>query len=344
MSLGISVVICSHNGAQRLPQTLAHLATQQVAPEITWEVILVDNASTDDTALIAKQSWPLGDTVPLRVLSEPRLGVAYARFLGLNEARYDYIGFVDDDNWMAPNWVEVAIKIMSQHPEIGACGSYSEPVFETTPPWWFDQFKELFAIGANGESGDVTHTRGVLWGAGMVIRKAAWQQLADNGFHFLLAGQQGQTLTKGEDTELCLALRVAGWKIWYDQHLQFRHFLVAHRMNWNYMRRLQRGGGISTIGHDPYYFALKPKRKGLLKLVRELRETWQWQILMALKILFRRPDKLVSALFFPSEGSRDALDIEANLGRVQGLLQKRKTYRSNKLKIRHAVWRQVSTS
>jgi glycosyltransferase involved in cell wall biosynthesis len=57
MPLGISVVICTHNGAARLAQTVRHLAAQRVKPERPWEFLLIDNASADNTPAVARQLW-----------------------------------------------------------------------------------------------------------------------------------------------------------------------------------------------------------------------------------------------------------------------------------------------
>ena len=67
---GLSVIICSHNGSQRLPRTLAHLAGQRGTDGLSWEVILVDNASRDETSRVARQCWPADSRVPLRIASE----------------------------------------------------------------------------------------------------------------------------------------------------------------------------------------------------------------------------------------------------------------------------------
>src|SRR6266516_3860790 len=83
--LGVSVVICCHNSAQRLAKPLAHLAVQQVPQGIPWEVILIDNASTDGTADFATAHWPATASAPLRVISEPRLGLTHARECGFRE-------------------------------------------------------------------------------------------------------------------------------------------------------------------------------------------------------------------------------------------------------------------
>src|SRR5437773_6033620 len=117
LPLGVCVVICCHNGGKRLARTLAHLADQVVPPEIAWEVIVVDNASTDGTADVAAACW--SNCVPLRIISEPRLGLTYARERGFREAKYEFISFVDDDNWVSPEWVRTVFRLMCDHPDVG---------------------------------------------------------------------------------------------------------------------------------------------------------------------------------------------------------------------------------
>src|SRR5436305_10300761 len=112
---GISVIICCYNSAKRLPETLAHLARQN--SPIPWEVIVVDNASTDDTARVARECWP-SETAPLRIVDEPKSGLIYARVSGLQASRYEWLSFVDDDNWVAPDWLQLVAEIFSSRPEV----------------------------------------------------------------------------------------------------------------------------------------------------------------------------------------------------------------------------------
>jgi glycosyltransferase involved in cell wall biosynthesis len=110
MTQGISIILCTHNGETRLRATLSHLRSQHSAG-ISWEVLLVDNASTDSTSKVALSSW--GEApVPLRITREAKLGLQCARERGLKEAKYDFIGFVDDDNWIASDWVRVAYETL----------------------------------------------------------------------------------------------------------------------------------------------------------------------------------------------------------------------------------------
>jgi glycosyltransferase involved in cell wall biosynthesis len=136
-TLGVSVVICCHNSMARLPQTLAHLAMQQIPGDaVPWEVIVIDNGSTDQTAKIARQHWPT-TVAPLRVVAEPQLGLIHARRCGLAAARFELVSFVDDNNWVCPQWITTVAELMSQHPEVGACGGPSVAVSDGELPAWF---------------------------------------------------------------------------------------------------------------------------------------------------------------------------------------------------------------
>src|SRR6266404_7285820 len=121
MAPSVSIIICSHNGALRLPTALSRIKAQ-LKPRDPWEVLLIDNASTDDTAEVALSCWGDGPA-PIRIVHEPKLGLQCARKRGLEEARYDFLGFVDDDNWLAEDWVLVANEVLGDDGSLGAVGS-----------------------------------------------------------------------------------------------------------------------------------------------------------------------------------------------------------------------------
>lgn len=324
MTLGISVVVCCHNSAQRLPQTLTHLAAQQVHEGLQWEVIVVDNASMDETSQVALNCWPADRPALLRVVCEPRLGLSYARHRGLAEAEYEIVSFIDDDNWVCSNWVQLVAEVMSQHPDIGACGGFSEPVCEVSPPQWFNIYKECYAIGSQGEeAGNITGTRGIFWGAGLSVRASAWQQLIDKKFKFLLVDRQGTTLGAGSDSELCYALRLAGWRLWYEPRLRMRHFIPIKRLKWTYLRRICRGFGASSVGLAPYIHALHRKTDGHAVRIKQI---WYWQVLATLITLSRSPLKLVQALLNDMEGDPEVLSLEGQLGKLFELMQRRRMF------------------
>ena len=176
MPAGVSIIICCHNSAQLLPETLGRLAAQRFAgPPPDCEVIVVDNASTDHTAQVARQSWPADCAIPLRVVTEPQLGLTSARLRGIVEARHEIVCFVDDDNRVNSDWLDTVSKLVDEHPDVGAFGGQIEARSEAALPAWFHRFQNYYAVGQQGEqAGDVTDTRGYLWGAGLCLRKSAW--------------------------------------------------------------------------------------------------------------------------------------------------------------------------
>lgn len=293
--------------------------------------MVVDNASTDQTADVAVASWPEDCPIPLKIIQESTLGLTAARLRGIAEASYDFICFVDDDNRVSPDWIETAFQVMNAHPEIGACGGQVQAEPEAALPPWFDRFQNYYAVGQQASgAGDVTEARGYLWGAGLCLRKTAWDNLAENHFTFLLSDRSGNSLSSGGDAELCYALRLSGWKLWYEPQLKMSHFLPAVRLQWSYLRRLSRAFGSATLSLDAYEFALKGEPLGILD---RLRRTWSWQTLATFKYLWRRPLKLLLAPFSPQEGDPEVLRIENLWGRLTTLLRQRQAYAANQRRV-----------
>jgi glycosyltransferase involved in cell wall biosynthesis len=316
---------------------MAHLSEQEVPDSLPWEVIVVNNASTDQTAYVAQQHWPRNATAPLRVINERRLGLSHARRRGFSEAKFEYVSFIDDDNWVAPNWVRVVFEIMNQHPEVGACGGFADGVYEVVPSQWFLKYAGYYAIGDQGAAGDITLSRGILWGAGLTIRKSAWQLLGENGFRPGLVGRSGNQITSGEDNELCLALRLAGWHIWYEKGLSLRHWMPAQRMQWPYFRRLYRAAAAAAVSYDPYLRALEPPPEDLLARAKQ---SWWWQSLELARELAMNPRRWIRMLRNLREGDDDVLWIDWRIGRLRELIRLRASYDQSVAAVRRAPWRQ----
>jgi glycosyltransferase involved in cell wall biosynthesis len=262
---GISVLICTYNGAKNITATLDHLARQQVARGVALEVLLVDNASTDNTGAVAQQYWNhLRAPYPLRVIREPRTGKNNAMDSGLAKAGYEYLLICDDDNWLEAHYVQRAFDIMHSDPAIGMLGGRGIPVFEGNKPVWFDAFENYYAVGRqNAVSGEVTTSKGFLWGAGTVLNRAAYRKLLKAGFRRVITYEEYPRIARGEDVELCLAVRLAGYKIWYDEQLVFSHYISASKLSWSYLTRLVKEGAAMGVILQPYRRLLKNPAVGL---------------------------------------------------------------------------------
>ena len=326
--LGVTVAICTYNGAERLPATLNHLWGQVAAPEVPWEVIVIDNASTDNSAGVTRAHWSSEAPVPLRIVREERLGLSYARERAFAEAEFPIVLFVDDDNWLSPNWVKTVSKIMTTRPEVGACGGLVEPVFETPAAPWVAQFTK-WPPDDGCAHGDVTDRIGWLMGAGLSVRTSAYRQLCDAGFYHLAVDRQGKALTVGGDTEICFALRMAGWRLWLDSSLTMKHFMPARRLTWSYLCASMHGIGFSDPALDAYKFVLE----GVSSRNSELFPKWSSQVVGVLRCIAKnlalRPQKVIARSSPRYEGDQDVLRIFGYLGRLEGLLNCRSNYSLN---------------
>jgi hypothetical protein len=312
---GVSVAICCHNSAHLLPPTLAALAAQQ-DPGVPWEVLVIDNASSDCTADAAHRLWTSAGA-PLRVLAEPQPGLNHARRLAFEQARYPLISFIDDDNWVAEDWVRTAAQFMAAHPDAAACNGLSEAVCEIEPPPWFEAYKGAYAVSTRKHTpGPVERGGQPLFGAGLIIRLAAWRQLRQTGFRPVLVGRQGKRLLAGEDTELCRALGMLGWQLWREPRLRLRHFIERRRLSWDYTRRMYRGMGVSSVGMSLYDLAEKDAPRTALD---RLRQSWIWQARYAMQDITAHAGQIRQA--WREEGHPAVIRYEMAMGRISCLLR-----------------------
>jgi cellulose synthase/poly-beta-1,6-N-acetylglucosamine synthase-like glycosyltransferase len=309
---------------------------------VPWEVIIVDNCCTDGTAAFAMKAWPKTAPAPLRVVLEPAPGKTRAFERGFEEAAYDFMCVVDDDNWVCQDWVKLVAEVMTSDPQIGICGGPSEGVFEAAPPPWFATFGRAFAVGeVSSVPADITWTRGYIWGAGQCVRKQAWRQLREQGFRNELSCRCGTQLTSGSDGELCRAMRLAGWKLYYDPRLRIQHYMPSGRLNWPYLRQLQNGLGVASVTIDAYNFAAKRNKWGISKLIKE---NWAFQMFCTLLDLARCGPMAFSAKKRAREGSDAALKAEFAIGRLNALWQSPGDYRRRIQEVRHASWRTIQSA
>ena len=232
---GVSIVICCHNGAKRLPETIRHIALQRVPSHIPWELLIIDNGCTDDSTTVARIEWQKHRVnTYMRVVKEPMLGLSYARARGFREARYEYIVLCDDDNWLEENYVSQVYRLLSSKPNIGAAGGYGSLLYEVEPPT--KDLSYIFAAGPQAPEPGKVHENKV-YGAGCVIRYSAYEKMLASGFKSLLTDRKGAELTSGGDYELCLAIAILGYDIWYDDQLRFTHFITKERLTWDYFLR-----------------------------------------------------------------------------------------------------------
>ncbi len=328
---GISVIICCYNSEKRLPETLGHLSRQEFNNDIPWEILLVDNLSTDKTTDVASRIWANISSTPIRFTRESQAGLSFARLRGLSEAMYEYLCFIDDDNWVSRGYLNGIYKIFTEHPEVGACGGAIVEHCETDPPFWFESFKGNYAIWRPSDSAG--YLAQPLCGAAMGIRRSAWMSLNKNGFRAQLVDRKGTNLSSGGDFELCLALLLANWKLWFDPELLVRHFLPRERLNWSYLKKLNIGFGNQSVFLDPYESQIKTRDSQMGMKYILIKEC-----MLCIKNIIRHAHWILADIIGFGEGKEQVLLYLGQWGRLKTLYKSRAKYRNSFLKMQQASW------
>lgn len=239
---GVSVVVCAFNAINRLKPTLESIVAQQV-DGFDWELIIVDNASTDDTGEFCKNYLNQNAKgIEWYVVNEPKPGLNNARMLGLLTARYHVVLFCDDDNHLSENYIAIGFGLMKAHKAIGALGGNGQPLFEVEKPEWFDKYAHSFAVGPQAEqSGKINEMPAEVYGAGCFFRAEPLKQLFASGFQTIMSDRLGNTLASGGDVEWCYLVQLLGYEVWYDERLTFKHVMTAPRLAWEYYLKLKQG-------------------------------------------------------------------------------------------------------
>ena len=138
--INFTVAIPTYNGSERLPKVLEKLRLQTDTEHFLWEIVLVDNNSNDDTAQVV-QSYQANWHHPylLRYCFEEKQGLAFARQRAIEEAKGEFIGFLDDDTLPKSDWVAAAYSFGKSHLKVGAYGGQIHGEFEVKPPENFDR-------------------------------------------------------------------------------------------------------------------------------------------------------------------------------------------------------------
>ncbi|CAN1577229.1 WcaA Glycosyltransferases involved in cell wall biogenesis [Spirosomataceae bacterium] len=292
---GISVIIACFNSENVISTTLKHLQNQKNTERIAWEVILVDNNSTDHTSATAKAIWDQNPIVPLNVLTEETIGEAHARKKGILAAKYNILSIVDDDNWVAEDWI-FKINSYFQNPEIGLVGCAGTGEFEENPPAWFSENQHAFAIGKlyDGDFTDITDYA-IVPGAGLSLRKNVYDTLFKLNWKPFLEGRVGNKQSAGADSEMCYVTRLLDYKIYYSNLLHFKHFTAAHRISWDRLTRMTEGFGQADVFTLPYKIMYE-ESQGKRSLMNTFRKKWWFNFLgKKIALLLKDPFQFIAA-------------------------------------------------
>jgi len=234
----VSVVVCTHNRASSLRLTLTALAAQRTLADITWELVVVDNNSTDATQSVV-QRFSATSSITTRYVFVKAQGLSRARNAGIAESRADVIAFTDDDVDPATDWVyRIAAALHGAETDI--IGGRILPKWSRTPPRWLQERPTLHGALAimdhprPAEVLDARHVPGV-WGANMAFRRRVFKRV---GVFDTRRGLVGTTLHRGEEIDLVGRALTAGCRAVYDPSVIVSHRIAPERMRVRYLSRL----------------------------------------------------------------------------------------------------------
>jgi GT2 family glycosyltransferase len=236
----LTVSICTWNRSRLLAQTLTQMTLLRVPENTTWELLVVDNNSTDDTPAVIKS---FDGRLPVRGLFEGKPGVSNAKNLAVREAAGAYILWTDDDVLVEPTWMAAYASAFTRKPTVGFFGGVILPWFPHDPPEWLRRgFSHVAAAYAARDFGpdEISLSETILpFGANMAIRVAEQRAFL---FDPTLGPRPGGVL-RGEEIDVfqrMLARGVTGASV---PDAVVRHYIPPERQSLRYLRGFYRGVG-----------------------------------------------------------------------------------------------------
>jgi glycosyltransferase involved in cell wall biosynthesis len=245
MTATIAVLIATYNRAALLADTLDGLAASRTASGLRWEVVVVDNNSTDDTGRVVT-SRQAGYPVRLTYLAEPQQGRSAALNAGVSATTAPLLLFTDDDVRVEPDWLAAGAQALADGADY--VGGPVSPIWETPPPAWLDLTRgDLWGTVAILDYGPDTFIfedrRLVPLGANMGIRRSLVERAG--GFRVDLGRTSSRRLLGQEVPELLARARAAGLRGTYVPAMRVHHHIPTSRLSRRYFRRWWTGKGHS---------------------------------------------------------------------------------------------------
>ncbi len=225
----ITVAIPTYNRSGMLRQTLDGLSRQDY-PRDRFEVVVIDNNSTDDTAAVVRE-FPA-----VRHVVEKKQGLDHARNRAIAESRGEIIVFGDDDILMEPSWISELSRPLTPcrlplAGAVGAVGGEVIPVFPNGLPEWVAEWHAPLAFRA--DAGPLAPAQSPM-GANLAFPKWVFEKLGL--FHTELDRAAGNYFSGG-DSEMVRRVRQAGFEVWFAPAAAVKHQMPASRTTFKYAAR-----------------------------------------------------------------------------------------------------------
>jgi len=262
----ISVVICTHNRANYLLKAMQSVLDQSM-PANRYEVIVVDNGSTDETRELVERFEDLGN---VHYIFEGKLGLCHARNTGWRNARGRYIAYLDDDAIASPEWLMAIEEAFTMAPDAGVVGGRVVPIWEGDRPAWLSDDIALSLTIVNWHSAprlipDVQ----VEWLVGANMAVPASVLAETDGFHPWL-DRVGRHMLSSGDVFLQKEIIRRGYSCLYHPGIAVSHLVPRSRLNKRWFIRRYYSQGLSDAIIQIIEEAPSRKRRLLLAIAKTL--------------------------------------------------------------------------
>ncbi len=235
--MDMSVIVCTYNRSASLGLCLEHLSAQGVPFGLAWEVVVVDNNSTDETPEVVRLFATEG-RIPVRLVREERQGLCFARNRGLSESSGEIVAYLDDDILTEPGWLEGMSAVFRETGCDAAGGRIHLETGGRPLPAWL--VPAMWGYLGHIDHGDrriaLDGKRHYPHGGNMAIRREAFVRI---GAFNVGIGRSGSKLYKGSETEFFHRLAPTGAKIFYEPNARVRHVVKPGELTKRHFRALQ---------------------------------------------------------------------------------------------------------
>ena len=240
-----TVAICTWNGANRIGQTLDSFIEMEQIDQIDWELVVVDNNSTDNTIEICKS---YADRLPVRVCSETKQGHSNSRNRAIDESNGKFIVWTDDDVLVDPDWLYVYDLAVDAYPEFDFFGGKITPYFEHDVPKWVHQNWEICSgLFAERDQGDgkfeILKPEQLPYGANFVTRQSVQKAFRfDPKFGRVAKGVRGF-----DEIDVLSRMLEAGHRGMWIPESRLQHLIPESRTTLKYLADFYEGQGETWI-------------------------------------------------------------------------------------------------
>lgn len=291
MDIEISIIVCTYNRDKYIYETLARIV-QNTFPKELFEIILINNNSTDRTeeeCKLFKSDFP---QINFHYYIETSQGLSYARNRGIREAKGKTLVFLDDDSFVGKDYLHNLYTQLQTHPDMSAFGGKITPLYESgRTPCWISKWSYSW-VSAIDKGNQVSLFEGKSYpiGANMGFKKECF----DFAMFNTDLGRSKGNLMGGEEKDIFNALKARKLQIYYFPDIEVHHVIPEQRTTKTYIRKLALG-----IGQSERIRTLNMSRSSFVKRLFSESIKWAASCILCLGYVLKGvPQKGGILLFF----------------------------------------------